>query len=182
MGEGIVAASTQTSGYVSFSGTSASCPLVTGVAALILSAHPGLTPEQVREAIINTADRNTDPNNTYGYGLVNAIKALNYWGETVVLTDNNQLGCYPNPFNPANDNSVRIIFNLEQTTHVNMSVYNVLGQKIKTLWNANRPAGNYQRIYWNGTHENGEPAASGSYFCYFKTNNTSHTIRITLLR
>lgn len=62
------------------SGTSFSCPLTAGVCALILSAHPELTPMQVREALRNTADKTSNPNNVYGWGLINAYEAALYYG------------------------------------------------------------------------------------------------------
>lgn len=67
-----------TYGYMN--GTSFSCPLTAGVCALILSVHPELTPMQVREALRNTADRSANPDNVYGWGLVNAYNAALYWG------------------------------------------------------------------------------------------------------
>ncbi len=65
-------------GYRSLNGTSFSCPLVAGVAALLLQAHPTWTPMQVREALMMTADRADNPDNLYGWGLVNALSALKY--------------------------------------------------------------------------------------------------------
>ncbi len=62
------------------SGTSFSCPLVAGVAVLLLAAHPYLTPMQVAEALRETADRAQDPGNDYGWGLIDAWKALVYHG------------------------------------------------------------------------------------------------------
>ncbi len=66
--------------YSYSSGTSFSCPLTAGVCALILSAHPELTPMQVREALRMTADRKDNPDNVFGWGLVNAYDAVLYWG------------------------------------------------------------------------------------------------------
>jgi hypothetical protein len=60
-------------------GTSFSCPLSAGVAALILSANPSLTPMQVRDAMRNTASQNTNPDNLYGWGILNALAAVNYF-------------------------------------------------------------------------------------------------------
>ncbi|MBN1634749.1 MAG: S8 family serine peptidase [Ignavibacteria bacterium] len=81
--------------YGMMNGTSFSCPLTAGVCALILSAHPELTPMQVREALRNTADRSNNPDNVYGWGLVNAYYAALYWGavwsnepEVDMTTDN----------------------------------------------------------------------------------------------
>ncbi len=65
-------------------GTSASTPITAGIAALLLSARPELTPIQVHDAIRNTADRvevsrfPNHPNNFVGWGRANALKALSY--------------------------------------------------------------------------------------------------------
>lgn len=87
-GTGVRWASGSGSGYVSANGTSASTPLVAGVAALVLSAHPQLTPMQIRESLLNTAVHIQDgttmttsyPNNYYGWGFANALGALLYHG------------------------------------------------------------------------------------------------------
>jgi len=76
------ASSTDTVGYVSVSGTSFSCPLSAGVAALIRSANPSLTPLQVRDAMRKTANNAASPNNQYGWGILNADSALKYFGVT----------------------------------------------------------------------------------------------------
>ncbi len=65
-------------GYAS--GTSLSCPLVGGAAALVIQAHPDWTPFQVREALMMTADRATQPDNSYGWGIINVMDAINYSG------------------------------------------------------------------------------------------------------
>jgi serine protease AprX len=69
-----------TAGYSYANGTSFSCPLTAGVCALILSVHPELTPDQVKEALHNTSNRKDSPNNVYGWGLVNALEAALYHG------------------------------------------------------------------------------------------------------
>ncbi|MDI6803848.1 MAG: S8 family serine peptidase [Bacteroidota bacterium] len=80
MGTGVkVASSTLTTGYSRVNGTSFSCPLSAGVAALILSAHPSLTPMQVREAMMRTASRAKNPDNYYGYGILNATAAADFY-------------------------------------------------------------------------------------------------------
>ncbi|HLB01321.1 MAG TPA: S8 family serine peptidase, partial [Bacteroidota bacterium] len=81
MGSGVrVASYTNPVAYRNADGTSFSCPLSAGVAALILSANPTLEPLQVREAMRNTADNAASPNNLYGWGILNADSALRYWG------------------------------------------------------------------------------------------------------
>ena len=63
-----------------FQGTSLSTPLIAGAAALILSAHPWLTPIQVRDALRNTASNALSPNDTIGWGVIDTYKALLYTG------------------------------------------------------------------------------------------------------
>ena len=78
-GSGVVAANARKANdYLSTAGTSMSAPLVAGAAALVIEAHPRWTPMQVRQALISTADRATQPDNLYGYGLVDAAAAIEY--------------------------------------------------------------------------------------------------------
>jgi len=67
-------------GYRTASGTSFSCPLTSGVAALVLSRSPNLTPDQVREALRETASMANNPNNDFGWGIINAYEAVHYFG------------------------------------------------------------------------------------------------------
>ena len=60
------------------SGTSLSCPLLGGAAALVIQAHPDWTPVQVREALMQTADNAATPNNAYGWGIIDVMAAINY--------------------------------------------------------------------------------------------------------
>lgn len=66
--------------YTYASGTSLSCPLAAGVAAIVRSARPDLTPLQVRDALRNTADNVGTPNNRVGWGTINAWEALLHHG------------------------------------------------------------------------------------------------------
>lgn len=61
-----------------FNGTSSATPFVAGIAAVLLSRNPDLTPDQVRDIISRNADDLGDPgfDDFYGHGRVNALKAL----------------------------------------------------------------------------------------------------------
>ncbi|RMI04727.1 MAG: DNRLRE domain-containing protein, partial [Calditrichaeota bacterium] len=66
---------------------------------------------------------------------------------------------YPNPFNPA----TTIVFELPRASRVTLLVFDVTGQKVRTLIGGQMPAGKH-RIQWDGTDASGKPAVSGVYF------------------
>jgi len=76
----VLATATGTNTYGAGSGTSFSCPLVGGCAALLVEAHPAWNPLMVREALMQTASDPVTPDNTFGWGIVNVNAALDYRG------------------------------------------------------------------------------------------------------
>jgi subtilisin family serine protease len=91
--------------WSAFNGTSMAAPHVTGIVALILQSNPNLTSAQVKTILETTAtvDQNTGsvPNNSYGYGKVNAynavLMALQYAGINS-FNKGNGITAFPNPF------------------------------------------------------------------------------------
>jgi hypothetical protein len=73
-------------------------------------------------------------------------------------------GNYPNPFNP----KTNITFTLRTATAARLLVYNSRGQIVKTLTDANLPAGKHT-VEWNGTDDNGRALGSGVYFYHLLT-------------
>ncbi len=71
-----VASSRSQAGYSSLNGTSFSCPLTAGVAALVLQAHPAYTVAQVISVLHATASNAVQPDNLMGWGTVNAFAAV----------------------------------------------------------------------------------------------------------
>jgi hypothetical protein len=65
-------------GYLTASGTSVAAPIASGISALLLSAYPHLKNTQVRNILIETADNSSSPNNERGYGLLSAVKAIEF--------------------------------------------------------------------------------------------------------
>jgi len=65
-------------GYQTASGTSVAAPIASGIAALLLSAHPYLKNTQVRNILLETADNSLSPDNDRGYGLISAVKAIEF--------------------------------------------------------------------------------------------------------
>lgn len=84
---------------------------------------------------------------------------------------------YPNPFNA----STVIRFTLPASGKVELDVFNILGQNIKTLADQNLSAG-YQQIIWDGTDQSGNKVASGIYFYRLKTDSFSETKKMVFLK
>ncbi|EGQ61016.1 putative outer membrane autotransporter, partial [Acidithiobacillus sp. GGI-221] len=82
-------------------GTSASAAVITGVAALVWQAFPWFTPANVTDTVLTTATplgSGTYPNTTYGWGEVNAAKAINGPAQLAFGTFNANIGAYQSTF------------------------------------------------------------------------------------
>jgi hypothetical protein len=84
---------------------------------------------------------------------------------------------YPNPFNPI----THIRFNLAQNEKVKLEVFNVLGQKVKTLVNNKLNIGQYE-IKWDGKNESGNLLGSGIYFYRLKAGDYIKTRKMIFLK
>lgn len=162
--------------YRTGSGTSLSAPLVSGAAAVILSAHSDWTPMQVREAMMMTADRVDNPDNNYGYGVIDVMAAIDY--ETSSINHNNIpdefliLNVYPNPFNP----TTTIRFSVEARHASLLQVYDITGRLVETIENDKLLPGEHAYT-WDASG-----LSSGIYFVQLKTPFGSITQKITYLK
>jgi len=86
-------------------------------------------------------------------------------------------GNYPNPFNP----STSIKFNLPKKERVEVSVYNLLGQKIITLINDDFPSGE-NNVSWNGKDSSGDEVSSGIYIYNIVAEGKQYTGKMVLLK
>lgn len=84
---------------------------------------------------------------------------------------------YPNPFNP----TTNIEFALPVRSNVTLSIYNLLGQKVRTLRDEEMDAGTY-RISWDATNDAGSRVASGVYFYKLATDSFTDTKKMMLLK
>ncbi|HTY36944.1 MAG TPA: putative Ig domain-containing protein, partial [Bacteroidota bacterium] len=84
---------------------------------------------------------------------------------------------YPNPFNP--ETTVR--YKVAEKIGVQISLYNIQGQKIRTLVNAVPDPGVY-RVVWDGRNESGEVVSSGLYICRMQAGAFVSTQKMILLR
>jgi hypothetical protein len=83
----------------------------------------------------------------------------------------------PNPFNP----STQINFALPSAAKVNLTVFNVLGQQVKTLVDEYMTAG-YQTVTWDGRDNSGASVASGVYFYRIAAGDFAETKKMLLLK
>ena len=84
---------------------------------------------------------------------------------------------YPNPFN----SGTVIRFDLPATSLVELSLYNLAGQKVTTLAQGMRPAGTYA-LHWDGNDNSGRNLASGLYLYRLQVGNQIFTRKLSLLR
>jgi len=161
----LTASAFNTTGYGLSQGTSFSCPLTAGVAALLVKAHPNAPPMKIVEAMKLTASNAAAPNNSIGWGILNATAASNHLN----LTDTGAFGPqplayslaqnYPNPFNPG----TAIIYDLPEPAFVTLTVHDLLGRTVRELVNGQQSGGR-RAATWNGVDARGIPVASGAYF------------------
>jgi len=136
-----------------------------------------------------TIDTTYDPvNGSSIFGLVggtdqwtpNIIPGVIYYGVTSETGDDSRTlpgsfslrQNYPNPFNT----STTIEFTLPEEAHVELSVYNILGQKAAVLADGQMGAGEHS-VFWDGA-----VAPSGIYFVKLNTGSKSETIKALLLK
>ncbi len=84
---------------------------------------------------------------------------------------------YPNPFNP----STTINFSLPQEDNVNLSIYNIRGQLVKTLINDNLERGEHS-VEWSGLDTNNRHVGSGVYFYRLDSSHGTKIKRMILLK
>jgi subtilisin family serine protease len=154
------ASGVDTTGYVAVSGTSLSCPLAAGVAALIIHARPGAGPVEIADAMRLTASNGQSPNNEYGWGIVDAVAAIEQIeptgtdDEPEVPTAFKLEQNFPNPFNPA----TTIGYALPRSAYVRLGIYNVLGEQVIILSDGLRERGHHRVVF------DGKGLPSGVYF------------------
>lgn len=161
----VVAGTFSSDAYTIQNGTSFSCPLVAGAAALLLEANPGSSNLDIIEALRETASNSFgEKNNSIGWGIVDASAANDFLknggvlptiSEDVLILQNN-----PNPFNA----TTTFRYNVPEPGDVKITVYNILGQKVATLLDRYQDAGT-RAMSWNA-----EGLSSGIYIVVVMAN------------
>ncbi len=91
---------------------------------------------------------------------------------TAVLEQN-----YPNPFNP----ETNIVFSIPSKGNVEINIYNIKGQKVKSLVNEQFGAGRH-KIVWDGHDNNDNAVSSGVYFYRLDNAGKQMTRKMVLMK
>jgi len=84
---------------------------------------------------------------------------------------------YPNPFNP----TTTLRFDLPEVSSITLTIYNMLGQRVKTFNMNDTPAG-FHSIKWNATNDYGDPVGAGVYLYQLRANQFVKTRKMVLLK
>ncbi len=84
---------------------------------------------------------------------------------------------YPNPFNA----TTTIQFSLKQKDDIVLSIYDIMGRRVNTLYNGTLSAGTHH-LTWNGTDNSGEVVSSGMYFYRIETSDITISNQMLLLK
>jgi hypothetical protein len=106
------------------------------------------------------------------------VEATQEVGKETALPEGYSLSqSYPNPFNP----TTQIDFSIPQTERVTIEVFNINGQKVRTLLDEVTPAGTHT-VTWNATSDSGGRVASGVYLYRLTAGEKSTTKKMTLIK
>lgn len=121
----------------------------------------------------NTFSTYTDQN---GYFIINNIYSDVIDNEVNIPNDQIILRNYPNPFNP----STIIYYELPESGRIEIKIYDILGQEIRSLLNKFQKNGTYN-IIWDGKNNWGTAVAAGIYLCRLKNQNHFKVHKMVLL-
>jgi hypothetical protein len=88
-------------------------------------------------------------------------------------------GAYPNPFNP----STRIRYQVSESGHVSLAIYDVRGARIRVLVDESQNATSATHsVTWDGKTDTGSPASSGVYFVRLVTASAADVLKIVMIK
>ena len=177
-GQWVVAADIRGGDYVRVNGTSFASPMVGGVCALLLQAHPTWSPAEVREALQQSATDlgEAGPDTAYGWGMVDALGAS---GLQLQRPESLLAG---NPFpNPASGEAIHFPLVLNDREDVELRIFDLAGGLVAAV-ERSLVAGDYtapgRALRWEIPRE----LADGLYFYLMQTSSLSRSGKFALVR
>lgn len=150
--------------YAPYHSTAFSASLVGGIAALMLSTAPDLTPDEVEMRLQRTAkDSGSEGFDNYsGYGVVNAEAAVTYT-EPVPLPDLVAMNGPNEPIYPDGLQKPVVSFTIKKPSRVNLKVVDAYGNEVRTLLIDQEFAAGDQQVEWDGLNKIGWMLSGGTY-------------------
>ncbi len=133
----------------------------------VLNIDPGSDNDWIYAVVV--ASGNDGINYNYELSFTNGTKNT--------ITDFTILSQFPNPFNSTTNIKLKIIFPQD----IDITVYDILGRKIATIFSGNLTNGIYE-YSWNGTNTNNEMVSSGVYYITAVSDNRQEWKKITLVK
>lgn len=167
-------------------GTSFSAPVVSGLAALIVSAKPAFSPTNVKDTLRGSTDgigvsavaasAVLPAGNSSGAGRVNAFKAMKLAvdGTLAGFAGDRKVIAFPNPFRTSETGSVTITIPTGlQSRGTSIRIYTIDGQLVRDL---------KTQTTWDGKNDGGNQVASGTYLVLVKTDAGTQTGKLAVIR
>jgi flagellar hook assembly protein FlgD len=84
---------------------------------------------------------------------------------------------YPNPFN----GSTTVSYGLSQSGYVRLTILDLQGRRVRTLWQGWRMPGEYH-VLWNGDTDTGVPAGTGLYLVRLQSESGEEWLKMSLVK
>ncbi len=105
------------------------------------------------------------------------VSLRNDWTNEMTPKPKLSMNAYPNPFNP----TTNISFFVPETEEASVEIFNIKGQKVKTLFNGVAHSGK-NMLVWNGVDGSNQAVGSGIYFCRISTTKDKSSKKLMLLK
>ncbi|NHC42788.1 S8 family serine peptidase [Bacillus sp. MM2020_1] len=160
------------SSYQYMNGTSMAAPVVTGVAALVRSKNPFLTPSQVENILMkSTADLgNRGWDSYYGYGRIDAYKAVSKTPAPITKLT------VPTTYTMTGTNKAAFSITATSSTKVSLYLQTTRGKTVRTVLSNKASSGRGISASWDGKTSSGTYVTSGTYKLLAKVWNSKGTI------
>ncbi len=92
-----------------------------------------------------------------------------------------KLGVFNNKINPNKNEHAIIRYYLDKPSHVKITIYNIIGEKIKTIVDRHQETGTFEEI-WQGVNEKGNVVSNGLYIVHIKTDQIDETRKMLVIK
>jgi hypothetical protein len=141
---------------------------------------------EVRARLTSTAQRYSDgtsktgsyPNNFYGWGVLDASKAVGNLGGGSAPTQFVLRNNFPNPFN----GSTTIVVDAPGEQSIELAIYDVLGRRVRTIYRGTSTKGSTPHQWRDALNDNGIQVATGIYLCRLTAPGTVSSQKILYIK